>query len=256
MPRARLTDHLILIFGCTVMLAPLALLLSVAFGNGLGPLLSLLSTEATGSRPPLGDMLRTTFVIAAGVALVKTFVSILAAYALVFFRPPFARAIMPLILLPLFLPIESRIMPTILVTDALGVLNTYTGLILPVVATGLGTLILRAQMMQIPAEVIEAARLDGAGPGRVFLDFVVPLSLPVIAALMAFFFVLGWNQYLWPLIASPSAPERATVVSGIAQLRIGSPASFALAAIAMLPPLVVFIIAQRWIVQGLAPMRA
>lgn len=108
----------------------------------------------------------------------------------------------------------------------------------------------------MPPELIEAARLDGAGPGRIFIDIILPLSIPVLAALLAFFFVLGWNQYLWPLIATPSAPERATVVSGIAMLRIGSPASLALAFVAMLPPLVVFAIAQRWIVQGLAPVRA
>ncbi len=254
MPRVRLTDHLILILGCAFMLAPLGLLIGIVLGSDLSAVEAIITTS-TASRPPLAEMLRTSFVIALGVALVKTLVSLLAAYALVFFRLPFASAVMPLILLPLFLPIESRILPTILITDALGLLNTYTGLILPVTATGLGTLILRSQMMQLPPEVIEAARIDGAGPMRVFFHFVLPLSLPVIAALLAFFFVLGWNQYLWPLIASPSAPERATVVSGIALLQIGSPSSLALAAIAMLPPLVVFIVAQRWIAKGLAPMR-
>ena len=114
---------------------------------------------------------------------------------------------------------SSRILPTILVTDALGLLNTYSGLILPVTATGLGTLILRGQLKQMPPEVIEAARIDGAGPWRVFKDIIVPLSVPILAALLAFFFVLGWNQYLWPLVSTPSAPERATLVSGIAMLQ-------------------------------------
>lgn len=255
MPRARLTDHLILILGCAVMLGPLVVLLARIIAPGSGAFEALVRVTSGPNSPDLARMLGTSMIIAAGVALVKTSVSMLAAYALVFFRVPFANSLFAALLLPLFLPIESRILPTFLVTDALGLLNTYTGLILPVCATGLGTLILRAQLKQIPLEVVEAARLDGAGPGRVFIDIILPLSLPIIAALLAFFFVLGWNQYLWPLIANPSAPERATVVSGIALMRIGSPASLALAAIAMVPPLVVFIIAQRWIMQGLAPMR-
>lgn len=252
MPRARPIDHLILILGCAVMLGPPALLLINGFS--LSSLAILL--EPTTPRPDLLQMLTTSMIIAAGVALVKTVTSLLAAFALVFFRVPGAGALFPLLLLPLFLPIESRIMPTILVTDALGLLNTYTGLILPVTATGLGTLILRQQLKQLPPEIIEAARLDGAGPWRVFFDIIVPLSLPIIAALLAFFFVLGWNQYLWPLIANPSSPDRATVVSGITLLRVGSPASLTLAVVAMLPPLIVFAIAQRWIAKGLAPIRA
>lgn len=252
MLRARAIDHVILILGCVLMLGPPALLLIQGFS--WASLTAL--TQAQAPRPDLWQLLGTSLFIATGVAIVKTVTSLLAAFALVFFRVPGASVIFPALLLPLFLPIESRIMPTILVTDALGLLNTYTGLILPVAATGLGTLILRQQLKQMPPEVIEAARLDGAGPVRVFFDIIVPLSLPILAALLAFFFVLGWNQYLWPLIANPSAPERATVVSGIALLRIGSPASLTLAVVAMLPPLVVFAIAQRWIAKGLAPIRA
>ncbi|MEX3014965.1 carbohydrate ABC transporter permease [Gymnodinialimonas hymeniacidonis] len=251
MPHARHTDHLILILGCVVMLAPLALVLSAGFStNAITPLLA-----DQPHRPSLAQMLGTSLAIATGVALVKTCVSFLAAYALSLFRIPYASGLMALLLLPLFLPIESRLLPTILVTDALGLLNSYTGLILPVTATGLGTLILRAQLKQMPPEILEAARLDGAGPLRAMWDIYLPLSLPAIAALLAFFFVLGWNQYLWPLVASPSLPDRATVVSGLALLRIGSPPSLALAAVAMLPPLLVFIVAQRWIVRGLAPVR-
>lgn len=252
MLRARLSDHLILIAGCVFMLGPPALLLIQGFS--LSSLQTLLAP--TSARPDLTQLLTTSFVIATGVALLKTATSLLAAFALTFFRVPGAHFIFPLLLLPLFLPIESRIMPTILITDALGLLNTYTGLILPVTATGLGTLILRQQLKQMPPEIIEAARLDGAGPMRIFVDIIVPLSIPILAALLAFFFVLGWNQYLWPLIASPSAPERATVVSGIALLSTGSQASLTLAVVAMLPPLVVFAIAQRWIAKGLAPISA
>lgn len=252
MHRPRLIDHVILILGCVFMLGPPALLLINGFS------LASLSTLATPTspRPDLFQMLATSFVIATGVALVKTATSLLAAFALVFFRVPGANLLFALFLLPLFLPIESRILPTILVTDALGLLNTYTGMILPVAATGLGTLILSQQFKQLPPEVIEAARLDGAGPWRVFCDIIVPLSIPILAALLAFFFVLGWNQYLWPLVANPSAPDRATVVSGIALLRTGSPASLTLAVVAMLPPLIVFAIAQRWIAKGLAPIKA
>ncbi|ABD55574.1 carbohydrate ABC transporter permease [Jannaschia sp. CCS1] len=252
MPRARLIDHLILILGCVLMLGPPALLLV----KGFSPSALATLMEPVPPRPDLMQLLTTSLIIAVGVALVKTVTSLLAAFALVFFRVPGAGVLFALLLLPLFLPIESRIMPTMLVTDTMGLLNTYTGLILPVTATGLGTLILRQQLKQLPPEVIEAARLDGAGPWRVFCDFIVPLSLPIIAALLAFFFVLGWNQYLWPLIANPSAPERATVVSGITLLNVGSQASLTLAVVAMLPPLVVFAIAQRWIAKGLAPIRA
>jgi sn-glycerol 3-phosphate transport system permease protein len=251
MPRATLADHIVLILGCVLMLGPVAMVLWTGLSADA---LTRLAAPAPG-RPDLSQMFFTSFTIAAGVAVVKTATSMLAAYALVFFRVPGAGVIFPALLLPLFLPIESRILPTILVTDALGLLNTYTGLILPVTATGLGTLILRAQLKQLPPEVIEAARLDGAGPGRVFLDMVLPLSVPVLAALLAFFFVLGWNQYLWPVVATPSAPERATLVSGIALLSFGSPASLALAALAMIPPLAVFVLAARWIAKGLAPIR-
>jgi len=253
MPRATFADHLVLILGCVAMLAPLALLLRA----GLTPeALARVAAAPPPGRPGLGTLLATSFLIAMGVALVKTSVSLLAAYALVFFRVPGASVIFPLLILPLFLPIESRILPTILVVDALGLLNTYTGLILPVTATGLGTLILRGQLKQMPPELMEAARIDGAGPWRAFVDIVVPMSVPVLAALLAFFFVLGWNQYLWPLVATPSAPDRATVGSGSAMLRAGSQASLALAAIAMGPPLVVFALAGRWIATGLAPIRA
>ncbi len=251
MPRARLTDHLILILGCVVMLAPVTLVLGAGLSTrALTPLLADVP-----HRPSLSQMLSTSLAIAAGVALVKTAVSFLAAYALSLFRIPYSSALMALLLLPLFLPIESRLLPTILVADSLGLLNTYTGLILPITATGLGTLILRAYLLQMPPEILEAARLDGAGPLRALWDIYLPNSLPAIAALIAFFFVLGWNQYLWPLVASPSEPDRATVVSGLTLLRIGSPPSLALAAIALLPPLVVFIVAQRWITRGLAPVR-
>ncbi|MBF9041728.1 ABC transporter permease subunit [Rhodobacterales bacterium HKCCE4037] len=251
MPRASLVDHLILILGCLAMLGPLALALSAGLSpSAMSPLLA-----DQPYRPTLGQMLGTSLAIATGVALVKTAVSFLAAYALSVFRLRHASTIMALLLLPLFLPIESRILPTILITDALGLLNSYTGLILPVTATGLGTLILRAQILQMPPEILEAARLDGAGPFRALWEIYLPLCLPAIAALLAFFFVLGWNQYLWPLVASPSLPDRATVVSGLALLSIGSRPSLALAAVAMLPPLVVFVVAQRWIVRGLAPMR-
>lgn len=252
MIRPRLSDHLILILGCAFMLGPpIALLIQ---GFSLQSLSALITP--TSSRPELIQLLSTSFFIASGVALIKTATSLLAAFALTFFRVPGARFIFPLLLLPLFLPIESRILPTILVTDALGLLNTYTGLILPVVATGLGTLILNQQLKQMPPEIVEAARIDGAGPWRIFVDIIIPLSLPILAALLAFFFVLGWNQYLWPMVATPSAPERSTVVSGISLLRIGSQASLTLAAIAMVPPVIVFAIAQRWIAKGLAPIKA
>jgi len=253
MPRAHFFDHVILILGCVFMLTPPVLLLAQGFSPAA---LAALITPDNRAQPGLAQLLTTSFLIAAGVALVKTATSLFAAFALVFFRVPGAAILFPLLLLPLFLPIESRILPTILVTDALGLLNTYTGLILPVTATGLGTLILRGQLKQLPPEVVEAARIDGAGPWRIFCDIILPLSLPILAALLAFFFVLGWNQYLWPMVAAPSAPERATLVGGISLLSIGSPASLTLAVVAMVPPLIVFAIAQRWIAKGLAPIRA
>ena len=251
MPRATLSDHLILVIGCLVMVSPLALLLAQGLSWNA---VSNFTSQSQAGAGILREMFTTSLVLALGVAVLKTLVSALAAFALTAFRVPGTNVILPLILLPLFLPIEARILPTFLVADAMGLLNTYTGLILPVVATGLGTLILRARLLQIPSELLEAARLDGAGPFRVLVDILLPLSLPAMAALFAFFFVLGWNQYLWPLIASPSLPERMTLVSGIARTRIGSPNSLVLTALAMLPPLVVFGIAQRWIVRGLAPL--
>lgn len=255
MPSNRFTDHLILILGCLFMLAPVALVLLGSISAGADPFRAykqiLLTPDLFGNGVNASDMMLNSFLVAGGIATLKTLVSILAAFALVCFNLRFREVIFGLILLPLFFPIETRILPTFLVTSQLGLVNSYAGMILPVVASGLGVLIFRQSLSQIPAELMEAARLDGAGPLRFLRDILLPVSLPMIAALFTILFVLGWNQYLWPLMVATTSEEHYTLVRGIERVGAGSPTGLAFAMLAMLPPLAVMLVTQRWITRGL-----
>ncbi len=198
-----------------------------------------------------GAMMWNSLVLAVGVAALKCSVSMLAAYALVYFRLCYSNLIFAAILLAMFFPIESRMLPTFAVTSDLGLLNSYTGMILPVSASGLGVLVLNQFLRQIPVELMEAARMDGAGPMRFFFDTILPLSLPMMAALFAILFVFGWNQYAWPVIITTTSLTHSTLVSGMVYAGIGDPAGMALALMALLPPAVILLLVQRQLVRTL-----
>jgi sn-glycerol 3-phosphate transport system permease protein len=167
------------------------------------------------------------------------------------FRLPAREFIFGIILLSMFFPIETRILPTFAVVNELGLLNSYSGMILPVAASGLGVLVFRLFLQQLPGELLEAARVDGAGPMRFFLDIVLPLSMPMLAALFAILFVLGWNQYVWPIMISTTSQDHHTLLQGVAGLAIESRSGMALVILALVPPVVVFLGLQRFLVRGL-----
>jgi sn-glycerol 3-phosphate transport system permease protein len=194
--------------------------------------------------------------MAIGVALGKIAISILSAFAIVYFRFPGRNFFFWMIFVTLMLPIEVRIIPTYQVASSLGILNSYVGLTLPLIASATATFLFRQFFLTIPDELAEAARMDGAGPMRFFRDVMLPLSKTNMAALFVILFILGWNQYLWPLLIT-TEESMYTVVIGIKRMIAGGDASnewnliMATAMLAMLPPAMVVILMQKWFVKGL-----
>jgi sn-glycerol 3-phosphate transport system permease protein len=209
-----------------------------------------------GVNTPVWRMLVNSTVMAVGIAVGKIVISILSAFAIVYFRFPFRQAIFWLIFLTLMLPVEVRIVPTYEVAARFGMLNSYAGLILPLVASATATFLFRQFFLTVPDELAEAARIDGARPMRFFLDILLPMSRTNIAALFVILFLYGWNQYLWPLLVT-TKPEMNTIVMGIRQMFPSGddvadwPVIMATAILAMLPPVAVVILMQRLFVKGL-----
>jgi sn-glycerol 3-phosphate transport system permease protein len=207
-------------------------------------------------REPVGNMLINSFISAMGIALGKIFISVLSAYAIVYFRFPFRKTAFWIIFITLMLPVEVRIYPTYKVVSDLGLLNTYTGLILPLIASATGTLLFRQFFMTVPDELLEASKIDGAGPFRFFKDTLLPLSTTTIAALFVIQFIYGWNQYLWPLLIT-TQDSMQTIVTGIRKMLTTTDAlaewqlAMATAVLAMLPPVAVVVFMQRLFVRGL-----
>ena len=197
------------------------------------------------------DMMKNSLIIASGVAFLTTIVSLCAAYGMVYFKLRIASFVFWLTLVTLLLPLESRFITTFLVTDALGLINTHVGMILPVLSVALGTLFFRQLFLSIPSEYLEAAKLDGAGPVRFFVDFIVPMSWKRGGAIFIVTFMIGWNQYLWPLMISTDE-SRYTLVRGIRLVGEGSGTGMALIVLSILPPLILVIIFQRWFFKALA----
>ncbi|MCC5781309.1 sn-glycerol-3-phosphate ABC transporter permease UgpE [Nitratireductor sp. B36] len=209
-----------------------------------------------GITAPVGRMLLNSFVMAMGIAIGKIAISILSAYAIVYFRFPFRMFAFWAIFMTLMLPVEVRIVPTYEVVASLGMLNSYTGLILPLIASATATFLFRQFFMTVPDELVEAARVDGAGPLRFFKDILLPLSVTNIAALFVILFIYGWNQFLWPLLIT-TKPEMNTIVMGLKQMMPTAddygnwPVTMAAATLAVLPPVAVVIFMQRLFVKGL-----
>ncbi|ALG69730.1 glycerol-3-phosphate transporter membrane protein [Azospirillum thiophilum] len=205
---------------------------------------------------PVRTMMLNSLVMALCIALGKIAISILSAYAVAFFRFPLRMAFFWLIFITLMLPVEVRIIPTYKVVADLGLIDTYAGLTIPLIASATATLLFRQFFLTIPDELLEAAKIDGAGPVRFFFDVVLPLSRTNIAALFVILFIYGWNQYLWPLLVTGSR-DMETIVTGITKM-IGTGESandwhliMATTVLAMLPPVVVVVLMQRWFVKGL-----
>ncbi|MDB5874234.1 MAG: carbohydrate transporter rane protein 2, family [Ramlibacter sp.] len=209
-----------------------------------------------GSNAPVGRMMWVSLVTALVIAFGKIAVSLLSAFALVYFRFPFRNVFFWAIFVTLMLPVEVRILPTYKVVSDLGMLNSYAGLTIPLIASATATFLFRQFYLTVSEELAEAARIDGAGPMRFFWDILLPLSKTSIAALFVIQFIYGWNQYLWPLLATTSE-DMYPVVVGIKRMIAGGDSGnewnivMATAIMAMIPPAIVVIFMQRWFVKGL-----
>jgi sn-glycerol 3-phosphate transport system permease protein len=216
------------------------------FGGGPG----------SGSHAPVARMMTVSLVTALVITFGKIAISLLSAFAVVYFRFPLRSLFFWAIFVTLMLPVEVRIGPTYKVVSDLGMLNSYAGLTIPLIASATATFLFRQFFLTVPDELVEAARMDGAGPMRFFWDVLLPLSKTSMAALFVIQFIYGWNQYLWPLVATTSE-DMYPVVIGIKRMIAGGDAAnawnvvMATAILAMLPPALVVLLMQKWFVKGL-----
>ena len=216
---------------------------------------ALLGADTQGARVVVGRMMWISFVTAMVIAVGKIAISLLSAFAIVYFRFPFKKIVFWMIFITLMLPVEVRILPTYKVLSDLNMLNTYAGLTVPLIASATATFLFRQFFLSVPDELVEAARIDGAGPMRFFKDILLPLSKTSMAALFVIQFIYGWNQYLWPLIVTTSE-DMYPIVLGIKRAIFGEiyvewNVVMATAILAMLPPALVVILMQKWFVKGL-----
>jgi sn-glycerol 3-phosphate transport system permease protein len=236
-----------------VLQAPMSLLPGTHLIDNYKSVLTHGAGEATA---PVGRMMWNSLVTALVIAIGKIAISLLSAFAIVYFRFRFRTLAFWMIFVTLMLPVEVRILPTYKVVSDLHMIDTYAGLTIPLIASATATFLFRQFFLTIPDELAEAARIDGAGPLRFFWDVVVPLSKPNIAALFVILFIYGWNQYLWPLLVTTQEDMYTTVI-GIKRMISGGDAAtdwnlvMATAVLAMLPPVAVVLLMQRWFVKGL-----
>ena len=272
-PGLTLFAHLVLILGCALVMLPLwvAFVASThapgALVTGLMPLwpgerlvenydLVLNQGLRSSGAIPVGDMLVNSLIMALAIALGKIAISLIMAYAIVYFRFPGRMLCFWVVFVTLMLPVEVRILPTFEVAAGLGLLNSYTGLALPLIASATATFLFRQFFLTIPDELIEAARIDGAGPFRFFKDILLPLSRTNIAALFVILFIYGWNQYLWPLLVTTDQ-RYSTIVMGIQRMVTVADSEpqwhlvMATAILALLPPVAVVLAMQRLFIKGL-----
>jgi sn-glycerol 3-phosphate transport system permease protein len=268
-----LSGHLVLIVGVVIVAFPvyLAVIASThsadTIANGQLSLLPggefvenyrralFIGTSRT-TRALVATMLFNSFVMAMAIALGKIAISLLSAFAIVYFRFPFRKVAFWAIFLTLMVPVEVRIYPTYAIAANLNLLDTYAGLALPLIASATATLLFRQFFMTVPEELTEAAQIDAAGPMRFFRDILLPLSRTNLAALFVILFIYGWNQYLWPLLIT-TRDDMTTIVIGIKKIVATHDAltewqlAMATAVLAMLPPVAVVIFMQKLFVKGL-----
>jgi sn-glycerol 3-phosphate transport system permease protein len=272
-PFNNLLPHLILWVGIIIVAFPVYLAFvgstheAAVIANGQMPLTpggkffenyyrTIFVGTSSSTREPVGTMLFNSLVMAMSIALGKIFISILSAYAIVYFKFPLRKSAFWIIFITLMLPVEVRIYPTYKIAADLNLLDTYAGLTLPLVASATATLLFRQFFMTVPDELVEASRIDGAGPFRFFFDTLLPLSRTNMAALFVILFIYGWNQYLWPLLIT-TRDDMQTIVIGIKKMIVTQDALtewqlvMATAMLAMLPPVFVVIAMQKLFVRGL-----
>ena len=214
------------------------------------------TSDGAASTAPVGRMMVVSFITAMVIAVGKIAISLLSAFAIVYFRFPGRMFFFWAIFVTLMLPVEVRIGPTYQVVSDLGMLNSYAGLTVPLIASATATFLFRQFFLTVPDELVEAARVDGAGPLRFFKDVLIPLSSTSIAALFVIQFIYGWNQYLWPLLVTTSE-DMYPVVMGIKRMISGGDAAnewnivMATAILAMIPPAMVVLLMQKWFIKGL-----
>ncbi|MCA1490278.1 sn-glycerol-3-phosphate ABC transporter permease UgpE [Ensifer sp. NBAIM29] len=275
MHRTRILDHVILLIGVFIMVAPVVVAfmtstheaaeihrngLSLNWGGHFAETYGTVLTRQGGFTGKITgfNMVMNSMILGLGFAVGKIVLSMLAAYAIVYFRFPLATFFFWVIFTTLLLPLEVRILPSYEVMNMLKLTNTYTGLVVPLLASATGTFYFRQFFKSVPDELLEAARIDGAGPFKFFIDVLVPLSRTMMAATFIIMFVYGWNQYLWPTLMTTDEGFF-TLVRGIKQILlvwVGSQIpdyneALALAILAMLPPVMVVVIFQRWFIKGL-----
>jgi sn-glycerol 3-phosphate transport system permease protein len=268
-------SHLILLLGVAVVVFPVFVALvgstqtaqQIASSNPLSLIpgshmlenykLALLGGKVSGGSTiaPALPMLWVSLVSALVIAIGKIVISLLSAFAIVYFRFPLRNMVFWLVFVTLMLPVEVRIGPTYEVVSDLKMLNSYAGLTVPLIASATATFLFRQFFLTVPDELVEAARMDGASPMRFFWDVLLPLSRTSIAALFVIQFIYGWNQYLWPLLVTTSE-DMYPIVLGIKRAIFGEVyiewnVVMATAILAMLPPALVVILMQKWFVKGL-----
>ena len=217
---------------------------------------ALFGSGKLGSNTNVVHMMWVSFVVAMVITVGKIAISLTSAFAIVYFRFPFRMAAFWIIFSTMMLPVEVRIVPTFKVVADLGMLNSYAGLSIPLIASATATFLFRQFFLTVPDELAEAARMDGASPMRFFKDILLPLSRTSMAALFVIQFIYGWNQYLWPLIIT-TQENMYPVVIGIRRMIAGGDAVtewnlvMATALLAMIPPVAVVVLMQKWFVKGL-----
>lgn len=275
MKKNQLLDHLILIIGALFMLLPIWLIFASSThdpntiiseglqwlpGDNLFDIYQEVWNKGLGFTGNVNAkvMIINSLIMGLGFAIGKIIISLMAAYALVYFRLPYASAWFGLIFITLLLPLEVRIIPSYEVVAGLGMLNSYTGLILPLIASATATFFFRQFFKTVPDELLEAAQLDNAGPIRFMIDILLPLSRTMISAIFIIMFIVGWNQYLWPIMMTTDESYN-TIVMGMKQVlnNINETSVprydyvFAMVIVAMLPPILIVIFFQRWFIKGL-----
>jgi sn-glycerol 3-phosphate transport system permease protein len=272
-PILNFLTHFVLIVGVAIVVFPVyvAFIASTqapgTFFRGVAPLLpgpsmidnyaEMLTTGmSTSGAPPLWLMLMNSTWMAIIITVGKVSISLISAYAIVYFRFPFRTLAFWIIFVTLMLPVEVRIIPTFAVVSNLGLLNSYVGLTLPLIASATATFLFRQFFLTVPDELMEAARVDGAGPIKFFKDILLPLSRTNIAALSVIMFIYGWVQYLWPMLVTTDS-RYYTIVMGIKRMAAYADQQpqwhlvMAAVILAMLPPVLVIIFMQRLFVKGL-----
>jgi len=262
------TAHIILILGIFLMILPIWIIfassthdnltlatkgLQLALGDNLfNNYNNVIFTKGGFSKEiTLLKLFSNSFIMALGIATLTVITSLFAAYTIVYFKVKLATTYFWLIFLTILVPLEVRILPSYHTVSELNLINTYAGLILPLVASAIGTFFFSQFYQTIPEELLEAAKLDGVNSWQFLIDFIIPLSRTMISAIFIFMFVYGYNQYLWPIIATTNE-EYWTVIMGMKIVFMRSlVTSFSYIILSIIPPILVIILLQRWFVKGL-----